>query len=132
MMFNVAEVVGVVVVIMIGRVAANTSAMSIRDRRGEIAVIRSMGFPSGVILGLLLAESFVIGILGGLIGCAAAFFVLHLVSQPGMGPLSAMRMPPEVLVETLIAAAIIGILSAWVPARAASRNNIVEALRMVA
>jgi ABC-type antimicrobial peptide transport system permease subunit len=42
------------------------------------------------------------------------------------------RMPPVVLVETLIAAAVIGLLSAWIPARAASRMNIVEALRMVA
>ena len=132
MIFNLAEVLGVIVVITIGLVAANTSAMSIRERRGEIAVMRSMGFPSRVILSLLLAESFVIGLLGGLLGCAAAFFVLHLVSQPGMGPLSAMRMPPAVVVETLIAAAVIGLLSAWVPARAASRNNIVEALRMVA
>ena len=38
----------------------------------------------------------------------------------------------EVFVETLIAAAVIGLLSAWIPARAASKMNIVEALRMVA
>jgi ABC-type antimicrobial peptide transport system permease subunit len=42
-------------------------------------------------------------------------------------------MPPVVLVvETLIAAAVIGILSAWIPARSAAKMNIVEALRMVA
>jgi ABC-type antimicrobial peptide transport system permease subunit len=41
-------------------------------------------------------------------------------------------MPPIVLAETLIAAAVIGLLSAWIPARAASKMNIVEALRMVA
>ena len=42
------------------------------------------------------------------------------------------RMPPIVLGETLVAAALIGLLSALVPARAAARRNIVDALRMVA
>jgi ABC-type antimicrobial peptide transport system permease subunit len=50
----------------------------------------------------------------------------------GMGPLSAIHMPPQVLVEALIAAALIGILSALVPARSAARRNIVDALRTVA
>jgi ABC-type antimicrobial peptide transport system permease subunit len=42
------------------------------------------------------------------------------------------HMPLNILIETLITAAFIGLLSAWVPARAASRMNITEALRMVA
>jgi putative ABC transport system permease protein len=130
MIFNLAEILGIVVVITIGLVAANTAAMSIRERRGEIAVMRSMGFPSGTILSLLLGESFVIGLIGGLIGCGAAFGVLHLA--PGIGDLSSIHMPARILIETLVAASFIGLLSAWVPARAASRMNITEALRMVA
>jgi len=55
--------------------------------------------------------------------------VLHLVSAPGQMEIS---MPPAILAETLAAAALIGILSAWFPARAASRMNITEALRTVA
>ena len=45
MMFTLFEVLGFIVVVTVGLVAANTSAMSIRERRGEIAVMRSMGFP---------------------------------------------------------------------------------------
>jgi ABC-type antimicrobial peptide transport system permease subunit len=41
------------------------------------------------------------------------------------------HMPPSILIETLVAATFIGLLSAWVPARAASRMNISEALRTV-
>jgi putative ABC transport system permease protein len=130
-MFSLFEILGVIVVITVGLVAANTSAMSIRERRNEIAVMRSMGFPGGTILSTLLAESFVIGLMGGLLGCGTAFLALHLFSSPKMGQLT-IRMPPIVLVETLIAAAAIGLLSAWVPARAASKMNIVEALRTVA
>jgi len=131
MMFSLFEVLGVIIVVTVGLVAANTSAMSIRERRGEIAVMRSMGLPSRIILSTLLAESFLIGLMGGLIGCGAAFLALKLFSGPRLGQL-ALRMPAFVLVETLIAAAVIGILSAWIPARSASKMNIVEALRMVA
>ena len=131
MMFNLFEILGVIIVITVGLVAANTSAMSIRERRSEIAVMRSIGFTSGTILSTLLAESFVIGLMGGLLGCGAAFLALHLFASPKMGMLS-IRMPPAVLYETLIAAAVIGLLSAWIPARSASKMNIVEALRMVA
>jgi ABC-type antimicrobial peptide transport system permease subunit len=41
-------------------------------------------------------------------------------------------MPPVVLVEALLAAALIGVFSALVPARSAARRSIVDALRMVA
>jgi len=131
MIFNLAEILGVIVVITIGLVAANTAAMSIRERRSEIAVMRSIGFSSRTILSLLLSESFVVGLLGGLVGCGSAFVVLHFF-KPGVGDLTDIPMPPIILVETLIAAACIGLLSAWFPARAAARMNIVEALRMVA
>src|SRR5262249_1556058 len=50
---KLAELLGLVVVVEIGLVAANTAAMSIRERRGEIAVLRSIGYPSPVILRLL-------------------------------------------------------------------------------
>ena len=63
--FKLAEVLGLIVVITIGLVAANTAAMSIRERRTEIAVMRSIGFTSRTILLLLLAESLIIALLGG-------------------------------------------------------------------
>jgi putative ABC transport system permease protein len=128
-----AEVLGLIVVISIALVAANTAAMSIRERRAEIAVMRSLGFSSRLILSLLLAESLIIGLVGGVLGCGSAYLVLKVYSagSPG-GPFSAIRIPPVVLVETLVVAALIGLLSALVPARAAARQNIVDALRAVA
>ncbi len=132
--FTLAEVLGVIVVITIGLVAANTAAMSIRERRGEIAVMRSLGFSSRLILGLLLAESLIIALVGGVIGCGGAFLVLKAFSagSPAAGPMAMIRMPPRVLLETLVAAGLIGLASAYVPARAAARRNIVDALRAVA
>ena len=131
-LFRLFEILGLIIVVTVGLVAANTAAMSIRERRGEIAVMRSMGFSSTTILSTLLAESLVIGVMGGLLGCGSALLILHLFSSPRMGMLAIARMPPLVIGETLIIAAIIGLLSAWIPARSASKMNIVEALRLVA
>jgi len=119
-----------VVVFTIGLVAANTAAMSIRERRSEIAVLRSIGFPARVILSMLLAESLTIALAGGLLGAGAAYLVLKLVTMEGV--IGAIQMPASVLFEALVAAALIGLLSAIVPASAAARRNIVDALRAVA
>lgn len=131
--FRMAEILGFIVVLTIGLVAANTAAMSIRERRGEIAVMRSIGFRSRTILSLLLSESLLIGLIGGILGCGAAFFLLKIFSIGNVGgPLGTISMPPLVLAETLVMAALIGVFSALVPASSAARRNIVDALRTVA
>src|SRR5258708_34790181 len=70
---KLAELLGLVAVVAIGLVAANTAAMSIRERRSEIAVMHSIGFPSGGILSLLVGESFIVASSGGAIGWGVAF-----------------------------------------------------------
>jgi ABC-type antimicrobial peptide transport system permease subunit len=69
-----------------------------------------------------------------MLGCGTAYIVLKVfsVGGTGMGPLSTIRMPPVVLAETLIASALIGVLSAIAPATSAARRNIVDTLRTVA
>ncbi len=130
---KLAELLGLVVVIAIGLVAANTAAMSIRERRSEIAVMRSMGFPAGAVVALLVAESLAIALLGGGLGCGAAFGLLKVFAfnADALGPFVALRIPPFVLAETLVVAVLIGLLSAYVPARAAAKRTIIEALRLV-
>ena len=133
--FRMAEILGFVVVLTIGLVAANTAAMSIRERRGEIAVMRSMGFSSRTILSLLLTESLAIGLIGGVPGCGSAYALLKIFSVAAMGgggPLGSIKMPATVLAETLIIAALLGLFSAILPAQSAARRNIVDALRTVA
>ncbi len=131
LIFDLAEWLGLIVVATIGLVAANTAAMSIRERRGEIAVMRSLGFPSRIILWLLLGESAVIAIFGGAIGCLGAVLLLKGARLGGLGPINTIRMPPLVLAEAMVIAVGIGLVSAWVPARSAARSNIVDTLRAI-
>ena len=130
---KLAEFLGLVVVVAIGLVAANTAAMSFRERRSEIAVMRSIGFPSGVILRLLVGESLIIALSGGAIGCGVAFglFKLFALNADALGPFVSLHVPPFVLAETLGVAVLIGVFSAYVPARAAAKRSIVETLRLV-
>jgi putative ABC transport system permease protein len=130
---KLAALIGVVVVVAIGLVAANTAAMSIRERRGEIAVMRAIGFRSRVIFSLLVAESLVMALVGGALGCGAAFVLLRVFSLNAdvLGPFAVLRIPPVVLGQAMIVAIILGVFSAYVPALAASRRNIAESFRLI-
>ena len=130
---KLAGLLGLVVVVAIGLVAANTAAMSIRERRGEIAVMRAMGFRSRVIFSLLIAESIAIALIGGALGCGAAFVLLSLFSLNAdvLGPFAVLRIPPLVLGEAMGVAILLGLSSAYIPAVTASRRNIVESFRQI-
>jgi putative ABC transport system permease protein len=133
LIFQLAEVLGVIVVLTIGLVAANTAAMSIRERRAEIAVMRSMGFPSSAILWMIVAESISMALVAGALGCGAAYltFKLFSIGTGEIGPLSNIHVSPQIVGETMVLAALLGIVSAFVPAYAATQRNIVDALRLV-
>ena len=57
--------IGLAVAFTILAVSANTMSMSIRERRKEIAVLKTLGFSSALVLTLVLGEAVVIGLLGG-------------------------------------------------------------------
>jgi putative ABC transport system permease protein len=132
--FQLAEMLGFVVVITIGLVAANTAAMSIRERRAEIAVLRAMGFPSHTILSTIVAESVSMALVGGVFGCGAAYltFKLFSIGTDAVGPLSNIHVSPQIVAKAMLLAVLLGLVSAFVPAYAAARRNIVDALRLVA
>ncbi len=132
--FSIAKVVGLIVAITVALVAANTAAMSIRERRKEIGIMRALGFQATTVLAFLLGEGALMGIVGGLIGCAAAYAVLRWISigSAALGPLGlAMRLPMRLIVETLLVAIFIGVGSGLVPAVAAVRRNIVDSIRAI-
>jgi putative ABC transport system permease protein len=132
LIFDGVKILAFVVVIVIGMVAANTAAMAVRERKTELAVMRSLGFPSRVIVTMLLGEGALIGCAGGALGCALAYVALALVPYAGkvLGPIAAiLRLLPIVAVESFLIAAAIGLLSAMVPAILAMRRDIASELR---
>lgn len=114
-------------------VSANTMAMSIRERTREVAVLKTLGFTRPTILGLYIGEAITIALIGGLIGCLLAIgLVSGLAHAPGMGFFflgMTVKFPTFVL--AVFVAAIVGFLSAVIPAYHAAKVDIVEGLRYI-
>lgn len=126
--------VGFVVVLAVVLIAANTSAMGVRERLGEIAVMKSLGFRRAPILRLLLAESALQGLVGGVLGAGAAYAILTALARAGktgssqfLGPLSNFYITPTIAFEGVAVAIAVGIVAGFVPAWNGARLNVVEA-----
>jgi putative ABC transport system permease protein len=112
-------------------VSANTVAMSVRERTREMAILRTLGYAPGEILWMVLGESVLIALIGGLVGMGVTY-ALTRAAAAGMGPWGeTMKFRWEASVIVAAFAVLIGLVSAFVPALFASRRNIVESLRFV-
>jgi putative ABC transport system permease protein len=134
MLLTGAQMLAAMVILAIALVAANTAAMSVRERRKELAVMRAIGFPRGVVLSCLLAEGLVIGLASGALGCAAAYFGLKLLpyASQSLGMLAlVISLPGRVLAASFLIAAAIGFGSSLAPGIAAVRREVAAELRAV-
>lgn len=109
-------------------VAGNTVSQSVRERTEEIGVLKAMGFPSGLVLTLVLAESCLIALLGGLAGLGAAWLIT-LGGSPVPNMLPTLDIPYRDLVTGAALALGLGLLSGAIPAIQAMRLQIATALR---
>ena len=129
-------IVGFLVVGAVVLIAANTSAMSVRERIPEIAVLKSLGFRRRPILLALMAESTLVAALGGVLGATGAYVILGALraagktgTMPFLGPLASFQMSPAVAAEGVAIALTVGLLAGAIPAWNGARLNVVEALR---
>ncbi|HEY7096561.1 MAG TPA: FtsX-like permease family protein [Terriglobales bacterium] len=114
-------------------VSANTIAMSIRERTREVAVLKTLGFTQRTVLGLFVGEAIGIALVGGLLGTLATPALIWVMAQSPQGGFffSNIKMTFTIAAIAMTAAAIVGFLSAFVPAYNASRGNIVDGLRHI-
>ena len=128
--------ISTIIVLVILLIAANTMAMSARERVTEIAVLRTLGFQRGTILGLVLGESVLLSLFGGLLGLAlfvALFpgFRQGLLNSPMGGFASGMRLFPGILALGFGVTLLVGLLSGLVPAIRSAQRPIADGLRQV-
>ncbi len=112
-------------------VSANTMAMAVRERIREVGILKTLGFTRGSILGMILGESVVISLIGGVIGLGLANLIcaaLHTLPSSFLN-MPDIKIPPLLGLVCLAIAAVIGVLSSVGPAWSASQKPIVEALR---
>jgi putative ABC transport system permease protein len=122
--------IGAVVFFTLLLVTGNTMATSVRERTGELAVLKAVGYSDTFVLMLVLIESLVIAGVGGVIGLLLAKG-FTLLGDPTHGMLPFFFLPAKAMVVGLIAAMLVGIASGIVPAVGAMRLRVVNALRRV-
>ncbi|NUS59822.1 MAG: ABC transporter permease [Lysobacter sp.] len=106
----------------------NTMAQAVRERIPELAVLKTIGFSNKSVLGLVLAESVLLVLIGGVLGLGLAAVLGPIL---GAGSQGMINMPPVGLSSWLLGLALmagIGLLVGALPAMRAMRLNIVDAL----
>ena len=111
-------------------VTGNTISQSVRDRTGELGVLKAIGFSNVQVLGLVLAESCLLAVLGGIVGLAVAW-LLTSRGDPTGGLLPLYFFPfHDVLIGVALSVAL-GVVTGFFPALQAMRLRVAEALRRI-
>jgi putative ABC transport system permease protein len=112
-------------------IAANTMAMSVRERVREVGVLKTLGFTQGGILWLILGEAAATSLIGGTVGLllAQGLCIVARNAPPIVTQTKTLTLQPPVLLFLVLLSAGIGVLSAAIPAIQASRTPILDALR---
>lgn len=123
--------IGSVVFFTLLLVTGNTMAISVRERTAELAVLKAIGFTDRSVLFLVLAESLVIALVGGVLGLFLASGAI-----PVLGVALNGLLPPLILSKATLAfglgfALLVGATSGLLPGLGAMRMRVVNALRRV-
>jgi len=125
------QAVSFVVIVIIMAVMANTMAMTTRERYGEYATLKALGFSGAFVATLIFAESLGIALAGGLIGIALTFPAADAFVTAVGSILNGFFVSRETIALQLGAALVVGAVAAAVPAWRASRIEIVQGLRAI-
>ncbi|WP_444915105.1 ABC transporter permease [Microbulbifer sp. TRSA007] len=108
-------------------VVGNTMALAIRERTGEIAVLKTLGFSSTRIFRMVLSESLLIAFVGGLSGLAAAWLLVEGVKTFLARFLPNLILDGDIALQAILFMLLLGLITGLMPAFQALRLNIVTA-----
>jgi putative ABC transport system permease protein len=109
-------------------VAGNTMAQAVRERTEELGVLKALGFTNSQMLLLVLAESCLLSMLGGILGLGIAWALISR-GDPTGGALPIFYLPTEYLFIGLLLVLALGLVAGILPALQAMRLRIADALR---
>ncbi|MGY0797485.1 ABC transporter permease [Lysobacter sp. A286] len=106
----------------------NTMAQAVRERVPELATLKTLGFTDGTVLTLVMVESVLLVVLGGLIGLGLASAIMPTLAALSGGMISLPQVPAQTWLVGLGLMVGIGIIVGLLPALRAKRLKIVDAL----
>lgn len=108
-------------------IVGNSMVLSIRERTGEIGVMKTLGFTSMRIFKMVLAESLLVSLIGGVLGTVAAIGLVGLANQAPI-QLPKLIVGGELWGKAAFYMVLLGLITGIVPATNALRMNIISAL----
>jgi len=132
-MIKISRTVIMITLIVVFAGIANTISMSVRDRTQQIGVMRTLGYTRRSILSLVMTESAIISLFGGILGSLAAFGIFQLrdITVQTRTYNFSVSLSWVVVLVGLGIAVLVGFAGGLLPALRASRLNIVNALRSI-
>lgn len=128
--------IGLAVAFTILLVSANTMSIAVRERRQEIAVLKTLGFSSTLVMTLILGEALLIGAMGGLVGLVLSKLLLGVLPDvPVLGDIVAtypnfgLSLPTAGLGIGI--ALLLGLTAGFFPAMTGYRSRIADELRQI-
>ncbi len=114
-------------------IVGNAMAGAIRERTGEIAVMKTLGFTSGRIGRIVIGETLLLALMGGLLGLALANVLTNTLSSiPSLNQFfGGMRITTEIALSAAGFMAALGFITGAVPAFNAMRVNVITAFRRI-
>lgn len=109
-------------------VSGNTMSQSVRERISELAVLKTLGFSDGSVLGIVLSESILIMLMGGLLGMGLGWLVVQGLAQQMGAFLPGIFLSPTAILGGIAMMIGAGILAGIFPAFKAMRLSIIDAL----
>ena len=125
------QLVSFVVIIIIIAVVANTMSMTYRERIGEYAIFKTLGYRGWRIAGMVVGESMVITMIGCFFGIVLTFPVAKIVGSILSAYFPVFKVDQEVFYMDIAASIAIGILAAIVPTWRAIKIRIADGLRRI-
>jgi putative ABC transport system permease protein len=120
-----------VVVFTLVLVSASTMSMAIRERFRELAILKALGFRRRELFAFILAESFGLAAVGGLIGIGSAYLLYTYgdIARMTQGVFVVFEVTPRILGFSAVIAAMLGIVASLLPSLSAARMSVVDGLK---
>lgn len=108
-------------------IVGNSMALAVRERTREIAVLKTLGFSSKSVFTMVLSESLLLSLMGGLIGIGLAYLAVGGIAQ-AQNILTNLAITDQVLMQAVGYMILLGLVTGFFPAYQAMKLNTIDAL----